>query len=141
MNRKLRILLNKLLTALLSPLKKKKKKTEKQELSLIFKDSGCYLFPSDSKLGWEPATIIAGAQMGGSWGFCSCGSRNWYGFARKEGGGKEEASDPSKQIQLRCKLREVPTALVSFISTRNSPSNLLLLTIPMATPLGQISHL
>jgi len=92
-------------------------------------------------LGWEPATIIAGAQMGGSWGFCSCGSRNWYGFARKEGGGKEEASDPSKQIQLRCKLREVPTALVSFISTRNSPSNLLLLTIPMATPLGQISHL
>lgn len=92
----------------------------------------------DLKSGWGPATVIAGAQMGGSWGFCSCGSCNWYVFARKEGGGKRSKKTDTIQMQTQ---RGAHSPGLIYFKTRNSPSNLLLLTIPTATPLGQISHL
>lgn len=54
---------------------------------------------------------------------------------------KKKQGSQASTTWLRGKPGEGPTAQVSFISTSNSLSHLPLLSIPTATPLGQISHL
>lgn len=110
-------------------------------MSLIFKDAGCYLFPwLEIRLG--ASHCHSGSPDGRVLGVLLLWLLQLVCFCKK-GGWRQRRSKRSKQTdttQMQTQRGAHSPGLIYF-KTRYSPLNLVLLTIPTATTLGQISHL